>query len=215
MIIGIAGDLCSGKRELASWLESKHEFHPIKLTSDTSGSVHVDEDLASRVASSDIHGDNVKQMTCIQFMEDFVMSDNMWQTTNWVVYPVQTVEQLKHLRKRPFFQLIGIEAPFMTRFRRWESLHNDLDMTKFAEACDQKRGQEWVSLSRHLPDTVVDNAGDSLSEWHSMLDSIMPSLVSEARIRPVWDDYFMLLSDLAVSNNKFPYLIFRHDDQTA
>jgi dCMP deaminase len=52
-------------------------------------------------------------------------------------------------------------------------------------------------LPHHFSDLSLFNPFAKLSQLHQQLEQLNPPLTSESRLRPPWDDYFMLLADLA------------------
>jgi dCMP deaminase len=234
MIIGVAGDICAGKETVVGWLRDRNGFQVVHLQ------------LDNCTPKEDQNERKPLVMTADAFM-GFVMQSHRWKE-NWVVSPVLTVHQLHALRKRPFFLLLGVEAPFMIRYKRYlvkyhhnTSPTNQPSLERFVELNDGRRFSMWqtppstrpespsilddnaplerqhpadllngikclsmttndvefLSLSRHQPDMVVFNGYDDCKDLETMLDHISPPIPSNTRLRPGWDDYFMLLADLA------------------
>ncbi|KAF9131290.1 Deoxycytidine monophosphate (dCMP) deaminase [Mortierella sp. 14UC] len=108
MFVGIVGPSCSGKHEVMNLLATMYNFTRLYLRSST---VHTDKQQ---------HTQKVQTQTRIEFDTLEAMLDHV--TLNWmdhfVTCDVKSVEGIAILRKRPFFLLLSVESPMMTRFRR-------------------------------------------------------------------------------------------------
>ena len=200
MLLGIAGKICSGKATIVDWLVEHKQFQSIQLL--------LDDDVTGK------HVDARGLVMTVQELMDFMMQDGNWQH-NWVVHPIATVEQMDILRKRPFFFMLAVEAPLLVRYRRFlckyrrdsgTSTCSDGDgispglLEQFVVTDDE---HSWNNNSGKIlipathADGVIVNPYTEQEQLHDALERIVPSLASPLRLRPCWDDYFMLLADLA------------------
>ncbi|KAG8710198.1 Deoxycytidine monophosphate (dCMP) deaminase [Ceratobasidium sp. 395] len=112
---------------------------------------------------------------------------------------------LRSCAQRPFFILISVDAPILTRWERYkkrrppssvslEEFIQQSDMERFGPQADSTR-DPLNEILKALPHVSVTNNFSSLPELHAHLDSL--ALRSTERVRPGWDDYFMLLASLA------------------
>ncbi|KIY48343.1 hypothetical protein FISHEDRAFT_65845 [Fistulina hepatica ATCC 64428] len=94
-----------------------------------------------------------------------------WRT-HFVTVDLNTRNLVKQFAKRPFFMLISIDAPILTRFERVQK--RDL--------------HDLVNL--HIANTF-----STLADLHRHLDEI--DLLAPGHLRPDWDTYFMTIASLA------------------
>ena len=127
----------------------------------------------------------------------WMMLERRWEH-NYVVSPLNVAEDVLLLQKRPFFVLLAVDAPLGLRFQRFQA--------KYHHRQHMQGSTEWetfIRLTDQRP-TLLNNANQvlhntftSLDDFHAYLSRQQPSLNDEIRCRPSWDDYFMLLADLA------------------
>lgn len=185
MLLGLYGKTCAGKYEVACYLKEKYDFRLVKLISNTQTSTAIKRDE-----------NGVIQLNADDLMQ-FVLQDGNWEN-NWIVWPIESSEDLNKLRKRPFFFLLGIDAPVLLRYSRFQfkNPQTSKSITKFVED-DEVNEYSVDKVSLRNTDAVIFNVFDNMERLHASIDSIDPILSSKLRLRPCWDDYFMLLSDLA------------------
>ena len=94
MLIALVGLVCAGKSSVADYLIDKHGFTQITLAPKSPGALHFDSPEA---------------------MLHHVTAH--WRT-NYVTLDLDTTELVGMFDKRPFFLLVGIEAPMMLRWAR-------------------------------------------------------------------------------------------------
>lgn len=99
MLLALVGLVCSGKSSVADYLVEKHGFTLITLGSSVKGSLHFDSP------------DEMLQYVTAH-----------WQT-NYVTLDLDTMELVGMFEKRPFFLLVGIEAPMLQRWERAKARH--------------------------------------------------------------------------------------------
>ena len=204
MLIGIAGPSGAGKRTFAEWLKNEKQFCIIRLTDTFTTTVRAGEDKENRllVQSEKPRGDELAMTT--RQLSEFILDEQRWRD-NYCVYPIDSFDQLDQLRRRPFFWLVAIDGPALTRYGRI-SAHSDIGLEAFLEQdCNHHKADEFNKDQRFLPlrhaDMVMMNPYDTLTAFHHHLNKwfanhLLPKQTSSF-LRPSWDDYFMLLADLA------------------
>ncbi|KAF9134532.1 Deoxycytidine monophosphate (dCMP) deaminase, partial [Linnemannia schmuckeri] len=114
MFVGIVGPSCSGKHEVMNLLATMYYFTRLHLRSSPT-----DKDSQSDRTEEQQHNAQRGQAR-LEFDTIEAMLDHV--TLNWmdhfVTCDVNSVEGVAILRKRPFFLLLSVESPMMTRFRR-------------------------------------------------------------------------------------------------
>jgi dCMP deaminase len=176
MLLGIAGSLCSGKATVVKLLCRYQNFSAIRLINEL-------DDVQS--------GDDELSMSFDGLM-DFILCDGRW-SKNYVVWPIESEVQLEVLKKRPFFLLLSVEARTMIRYRRHLSRDETaLTLPEFVQLDDERTFATYIHA-----DAILQNDYSSEEDLLKSLESIDPPLTSPHRLRPSWDDYFMLLADLA------------------
>ncbi|KAF9907216.1 Deoxycytidine monophosphate (dCMP) deaminase [Linnemannia zychae] len=148
MFVGIVGPSCSGKHEVMNLLATMYNFTRLYLRSST---VETDKQQ---------HAQKVQQEKHIEFDTIEAMLDHV--TLNWmdhfVTCDVRSVEGIAVLRKRPFFLLLSVESPMMTRFRRSvgrciaQGL-NTLTLEEFVEETDASLYNASPSYSAVAPNS--------------------------------------------------------------
>ncbi|KAG9095065.1 Deoxycytidine monophosphate (dCMP) deaminase [Ceratobasidium sp. UAMH 11750] len=183
MLICIVGTQCSGKASVRTYLEGLG-FQNIRH-----------DTLAEPSETTHCYADF-----------NTLLNDITW---NWqkdfVCTSITNLNMLRSCAQRPFFVLVSVDAPVLTRWKRCQERHpNDsLSLEDFIQQSDVERfGPQPDStrdplndILRALPHVSVTNNFSNLSELYAHLDSL--ALRSSERIRPGWDDYFMLLASLA------------------
>ncbi|KAI0814802.1 cytidine deaminase-like protein [Irpex lacteus] len=104
-------------------------------------------------------------------------------TRNWredfVTTELTTRAALETFRTRPFFMVLSVDAPILTRYRRRVS----------------PKGVTSLRNLRALVDIHINNAFDNKEDLYDHLEEI--NVTNGERLRPGWDAYFMRLADLA------------------
>jgi len=107
MLIGIAGPPCAGKSALVAYLVQRHSFQPLRLRT------------ASQPEADSVNGQLAESE---RFTTDEVLHrvTPLWRE-HFVVYPIDDMDTLNRLRVRPFFLLVAVDAPVLTRYRRHQA----------------------------------------------------------------------------------------------
>ena len=120
---------CSGKQSVAHYLIAKHGFVALHLDEDSTSSKRNSssnlDDLHNGTPQPLGNGGTKKTFSTIDSLIGFLIE--RWKE-RWVTTDIWDNNVLKHLSRRPFFLLIGVEAPLITRWHRlkqrqvWPSL---------------------------------------------------------------------------------------------
>lgn len=240
MLIGIIGPTCAGKHTTAEYLVQQHGFLRLHLPSTTSfthppasvaselvlatrwgrqPSVMIaDEDLnARRLAPSTTDEKGTRGLTFpdVESLLDFVTK--RWRE-HWVLTDIWGESTLDLLLRRPFFLLLGVDAPVGHRFERLNERCrrrglSPMDLSSFIALNDnqlystpvqrptsstqQTSAQTGKGLISLLPHThlQIHNTHRSPGAYHQFLQTL--NLPSPHRLRPTWDNYFMTIAHLA------------------
>ncbi|KAI0031424.1 cytidine deaminase-like protein [Vararia minispora EC-137] len=155
MFIAIVGTRHSGRKSVAEYLLSQG----FKLLTLSNGAT----------SSPGLEFDSPQEMLAFvtkHWQDDFVTIDLI------------NVHAIETFAKRPFFMLVSVDAPLLTRFRRSV-------LYKLSSLSD---------LSRFVKVHIV-NYFETLPLLYQHLDSLC--LLDQDRLRPCWDTYFMMLASLA------------------
>jgi dCMP deaminase len=115
MLIALVGPACSGKYEVAKYLIVHHHFRPAFLGRSSSYQQHVDELLQLCNSSSD-QAEQPHDFASVQALLEH--STAHWRD-NIVTLDLKTRAEIEiGFDKRPFFLLIGVDAPVTVRWRR-------------------------------------------------------------------------------------------------
>lgn len=222
MLIGITGDVCAGKSEIARYLRLQG-FTRIRLakaseqeeSEESTGTEVVKagiDDLAIKETASSDHKHELKHkhkhkhssakaaedssivFETVNEMLDFVTK--RWKE-NFVTTNIWTMEVLNVLSKRPFFLHVNVEAPMTLRWTRYcTRYHQDISLEEFVKISDNylysRDGLAGVG-SRAKVSLV--NQTENLELLYASLGNL--NLTDPTRLRPSWDAYFMRLANLA------------------
>ena len=225
---GQQGTLCAGKEIVCEWLVERHHCQRIELItsySNDDNNNNNDDDCDGDSGSSrgpmvgTRIGGNPRRMTVGEIMA-FLMEDRNWER-NFVVSPVNHQRDLDVLKKRPFFQLLAVDAPLQCRYTRFlakyasssrssttTNIHANINTTTHTtsttKATAETPWEEFMKRTDHqttlLRDAsqILHNPYTTEQELRTYLERLQPvDVLSPLRCRPSWDDYFMLLADLA------------------
>ncbi|KAI8996996.1 deoxycytidylate deaminase [Pilobolus umbonatus] len=195
MFIGITGPRSSGKHTVAEYLIQSHKFELLILNNkiDTFQRDHL--------------YDGARKFNTITEMQDYVL--HHWQG-NFVSCDLDR-RDLWQLKKRPYFLLVSVEAPITMRYHRYktrchaskrkpmnlEEFLIDNDLTLYNASIDNYNESRTTPLYNMmvLSDIIITNSYPDKNVFSKALD--LRDLTNLERLRPSWDTYFMLLSDLA------------------
>ncbi|KIY67207.1 hypothetical protein CYLTODRAFT_397583 [Cylindrobasidium torrendii FP15055 ss-10] len=228
MLIAIIGTRCSGKRTAESALVAQG-FVPIRLYADDEYDRESDYSLTYEdetietpgndlvfnhhlsflsmdppSARNSIQSITVTRSTSIIFGSTDEMLD--YVTRNWrthfVTTSLNTRETVLPFAKRPFFMLINVDAPLMTRFLRSAST----SLEEFVHEDDRiVFGDEGMGSSptlqgmRDLVHVSINNVFPGTSDLQAHIADL--DLTDPKHLRPNWDTYFMTLASLAAQRS--------------
>ncbi|KAI8811903.1 cytidine deaminase-like protein [Cladochytrium replicatum] len=210
MLIGLAGPICAGKRTVGEFLVLNYGFTFIQVD-------HNDTLCQSESSSTP----PTLHFPTIDAAHGHVMKN--WRT-HFVLTPITNMADLEFLQRRPFFYLLTVEASTGARFRRYCERMSENGVTgvnfeesgalqSFLEIDDAvmygqqhgdlknevglKRGSLAEVLSRS--NCRVYNTYRTIPEFFARLKAL--DLTNHERLRPGWDNYFMMLCELAAKRS--------------
>lgn len=190
----------------ADWLVQEKGFRRVVLNKSRRGR----DALESPTKHSRQQDGLIKVFTSVEDIVDYA-------TRNWrdalVITDILEKSDYESLAKRPFLLLIGVDAPLMTRWHRYQdrcSLRDEVPPT--LESFVALSDAEFYGLSAstdstgavatlgnravfHRATVHVLNKQSSLAQFHEHLEEL--DVLNPDRIRPSWDAYFMQLASLA------------------
>lgn len=181
MFIGLIGTLGSGIEEIADYLINDLHFKYLMVKDHQSSS-------SSNAFEPFKTFDNINDMNSFatsHWLDDFVMLTNISST------------ELDKLMKRPFYLLISVDAPTLTRFNNYRRLHNDITLEQFISKSEALKYDNDGDLLKNIERAQLKIINQS-KEKQSMLKQLNHlNLKNRERLRPAWDSYFMSLASLA------------------
>lgn len=131
MLLALVGLVCSGKSSVAEYLVERHGFTQVTL------------------------GHRAQEGASLHFTSADVMLQHVtahWQT-NYVTLDLDTSELISMFEKRPFFLLVGIDAPIMQRWARAKARY-----VSFLTQC-ARPGRPRSFCRERRPDSVRNGRG--------------------------------------------------------
>jgi dCMP deaminase len=204
MIVGITGFFCSGKDTMAELLREKGFSH-------VSLSDIIREELAARGKPA-----TIPNLTAVgnELRRDHgsgILAERALARTdfgrNWVVTSIRHPAEVAALRRRIDFVLLFVDAPQRIRFHRSLARGRPGDPATFAQfrawearQLDSHKGDpaaQAMAACRDLADEHLNN-DKGLSELRAKVDAFVAGgLVEHFLPRPSWDEYFMMLAEVA------------------
>ncbi|KAL7276849.1 Deoxycytidine monophosphate (dCMP) deaminase [Rhizina undulata] len=196
MFIGLCGDLCAGKREVAKYLETKHGFKVLKLVR------AIDRTDESENRPGKVDGEQLE----FHRAEDLLYYITKRWRERFVTTDIWDEGVLEVLLRRPSFILVSVEGPILTRWERYKQRCESLDLAvptleDFVALSDKHLYSPSVGLASLVSRASIKlvNQTSSISALHAQLDAL--NLTDESRLRPSWDLYFMQLASLAAKRS--------------
>ncbi|KAL9932103.1 hypothetical protein V8E36_009164 [Tilletia maclaganii] len=121
MFIALIGPPCAGKESVASFLQQELGFQRMRLLT----RVHHSASAPALDASTDANKDNDNDGSNLTFDSADALLEHA--TTHWreplLTLDLSAEHDIRAFLKRPFFLLIGVQAPLLTRWRRYQYKH--------------------------------------------------------------------------------------------
>jgi dephospho-CoA kinase len=176
MIIGLVGEIASGKGTAAKYLEKKYKAQTIRFSTPL-------RDVANRLYL-EINRSNLQSLSTTlreKFGQDLlakiIVHDALAAKSNIVVVDgIRRLDDIKHLLKMPQFKLVYITADIKTRFERLKNRNENKDdhqktFTQFIKD-NSAETELTIPLVAKKAKIKIDN-GAGLKELHKNLDSII------------------------------------------
>ncbi|OLL23135.1 Deoxycytidylate deaminase [Neolecta irregularis DAH-3] len=173
MFIGVTGSLCSGRSEIASYLEQVHSFTRLYLS------------ISSEHNSFSSPAELLHYVTT-KWRQNFVTTD------------LDNKELVEKYSKRPFFLLVTVDGPVLLRYQRYKSKYsNTISLENFLSLSDENLYKPKTGIAQlfHSSPLHILNTYSTIPSLRIHLDVLDLRLTT--RLRPNWDTYFMKLAHLA------------------
>lgn len=201
MLIGISGNVCAGKSEVAKYLKFQG-FQRLYIHGTTPLTDYVPSASGSELQSESSEP-NTPNYEAEYGDRKFGSAGELvdYVTKRWrkhFVVDIQDLSTLEVLAKRPFFLHIAVDAPLMIRYERYKIRFRSKvpSLEEFVKMNDDfmYSEKEMAVVTSQAQVTVV-NQMESIEQLYIRLSSL--NLLSQERLRPSWDAYFMRLAGLA------------------
>lgn len=107
--------ICAGKNSIAKYLIQKHGFRPLQLTTEPRRPNQLEASDHSQLLNTNT--DTTAEV--FYAVDDFVEFVTKRWREHWVITDLSDEELLRQLLFRPFFLLVGVDAPISLRWRRF------------------------------------------------------------------------------------------------
>ncbi|MDP7181896.1 MAG: deaminase [Candidatus Woesearchaeota archaeon] len=205
MIIGLVGTIGAGKQTILDYLQEKYGYNSVSCSD-------VLRDMLKE-QGKELTRDNLRELGNVTRKEGgngaiakilLEKLRNNWKA-NYVVDSIRHPDEVAVLRTSPLFHLVAVDADLRLRFDRVKARKREQDpvtLPAFVER-DQREmfgtgNEQRIRETMELADELVLNNG-SVEELKQRVDDL--NLVSDERLRPSWDDYFMRLARLAAQRS--------------
>nr|KAJ3420060.1 Deoxycytidine monophosphate (dCMP) deaminase [Polyrhizophydium stewartii] len=239
MLVGVVGPVCAGKSEVVRYLVERHGFTQLCVVgaaTAVNGSAAHEADLvdASSLTPgtvSELDGSDETDVAALARRAQDAFGGTRtfatiaelcdYATHHWrgrhVVNRIDTIPRWDVVRKRPFFLLVGVEAPSSVRLQRWLARQKQQQQTSdgaagaaaFLRLEDERMfstggsGQSLHSVLTGCHVRIINGGGDGQTDGLQGLHATIEraGLLDAGRTRPSWDAYFMSLCDLAAQRS--------------
>lgn len=210
MLIGLCGPHCAGKNSVANYLVSELGF-----TSIGSPAALRPPDPADECKTSPSGEEGPTNGHLLPVAPSPQLIAQCWKRNiNVVIRNIEPYDfTVAELMKRPYFILVYVDAPLMTRFQRAVTCgeYEDEDLSAFVWEDDRLRFETHKTgddiknalLKDQLSLAALEKASrlKIFNTWNSIEDLFRElrkvSFTDVERMRPSWDTYFMSLARLA------------------
>lgn len=178
---------CAGRRSVAKYLKETLDFSEASITTT------LDKPLWDEKAK------------CFSFPSADALLDHVtkhWRE-RWVTTSIPTEGVLDMYARRPFFLLVSVDAPVLTRWARHQRKYDDIDtpLEDFVIESDLRLFDPVIGQLPFMSRASVRilNTSSTLADLHTQLAAL--DLLHPDRLRPSWDMYFMSLASLAAQRS--------------
>lgn len=176
IIIGLSGEIASGKGTAAKYLVERHEAMTYRFSTilrDIVKRLHLTEDRDTLQKISTFMRKEFGEDTLAKVMFEDAKHDGHMLI---VIDGVRRLEDVKYLRELPEFKLCYITAPMRTRYDRLVLRGENADDTSktYADFEDDHKRESEREITKLEPfaQEIIDNTG-SLPELYAQLDAII------------------------------------------
>lgn len=176
MVLGLAGEMASGKGTIAEYIHDKchtssHRFST--MLRDVLDRLHLEQSRDNLQALSTMVRETYGQDTFARVMAEDVKKDD---ADIVVVDGVRRLDDVKYLKKLPEFKLVYIDVDLKTRYNRIIERSENIDdrgktFEQFVEESKDESEQQIVGLKEYA-DIVIDNSND-IEKLYEQVDAIV------------------------------------------
>lgn len=217
-LLGTPG-ICSGKSTVAQYLVDHHSFKHVSVSAKPKDTPQVDASEDARAQHDSSRRTSITFATSEELLEYVTQR---WRE-RWVITDIMNKQVLDTYSRRPFFLLISVDAPLLVRWKRHQGRRTANTETSSSSPQPSSNGnsspeapislEDFVVLSdnqlyhpvtgqaTHISTAPVRllNTSQSLASLYVNLGKL--DLLSQERLRPSWDNYFMSLARLAAQRS--------------
>ncbi len=199
MIIGVTGYPCSGKDELAKYLENKG-FHHISLSD-------LLRDMIRKKGKKPFAKELIKTGNALRKEKGSgilgrMALDRIEPNKNYVVSGIHNPIEIEVLKTRKDFILVDIQAPIKQRFKRISARQREgekITYEDFKYREEKERSDKLEELRVHdcvrLAKVKISN-DKGLTEFYKKIDRFLKDWQPKLDKRVSWDEYFLGLIDV-------------------
>lgn len=181
IIIGIVGDLCSGKSSCAQYLKDKFNFQIIHLDS-----------LREQSKSSN---DSMNESSVSKNLKDLTRDPNQFF---YVIYPFTKIDQICEVLNKTSFRLIYVSASPKARYNNYIKKYSEANCEKFLDKDYEISSCGEFKKLKCMARCYLSNE-KSLQDFHNGIDHMFNHFIKI--FRPSWDDYFMSVAHMVAERS--------------
>ncbi|EDU41673.1 dCMP deaminase [Pyrenophora tritici-repentis Pt-1C-BFP] len=191
--------ICAGKSSIASYLVEQHGFTRIHLAP-TATTIPTTPPTGNPFPSAEELG--VSPEHNFQNVDSLSAHVTLRWRERWVMTGVWDDAVVNQLLIRPFFLLVSVDAPLMVRWKRFQRVCAakqlpEPDLEAFVLKNDEHLyapNTGLCGLFQRAQLKLLNNSA-SLASLHEAIRAV--NLLDDTRLRPDWDQYFMMIAGLA------------------
>ena len=205
LIIGIVGDVSSGKETIANYLKEVYQFE-ILLNNDPSFDSN---EISNKKADGILGSEKMKES-----LDNIINEMNTKQTINTknikqrirelksnftLIYPYLSYDDYNLLSNKSCFRLLNISCPTKIRYNNFITKHHqNSNFESFLELDSNISTNKSLNTIRNLAHFTINN-DSSLENLKEKINKLMTQLKNN--FRPSWQDYFMSVAHIVAQRS--------------
>ncbi|ORY84274.1 putative deoxycytidylate deaminase [Protomyces lactucae-debilis] len=207
MLIGLAGPDCAGRSTVANYLIEHHRYRRVSIGHGPPQDLNVmgqqlvdSHQLKRECMRKQEYGYTTRPKSYFKTAEELCEYATLHWRDDMVTTDVLNITDYQTLSKRPFFLLVGVDAPLGTRLARYNNYAFCAVDARYADKDDFINWHESFYSSGgaevlNCASVRILNTFKSVKLFEEHIKSL--DLANPDRLRPSWDTYFMRLASLA------------------